>query len=290
MRCRTIGPAEREYPRALSEIQDRPVKLWVRGRPLDNAPAIAIVGTRRATTYGLEVASWLAGELAQAGLTVVSGMAKGIDSAAHRGALDAGGTTVAVLGNGLDRCYPACNRVLRDRILQVGTLVSEYPPGTPPRPFHFPVRNRLIVGLAFGVVLVEAPPTGGAMITARLAAEHSRDLFAVPGPIHSVNSLGPHLMLRQGARLAGSADDILDDLGLLRTESAGDSGELPPDEQRLLEALEATPVLLERVAARARMPPSTAAAVLVRLEMAGLATRHAGGRYALSVTAAAATR
>lgn len=283
MRCRTVGPGDAEYPVALGEIPDPPVRLYVRGRPLDNAPAVAVVGTRRATSYGLEVGEWLAGELAAAGMTVVSGMAKGIDAAAHRGALAAGGTTVAVLGSGLDACYPRCNRSLRKRILEAGTLVSEYPPGTPPLGFHFPVRNRIIVGMTMGVVLVEAPPAGGAMITARLAAELDRELFAVPGPIHSVASLGPHAMLRQGARLAGSAEQVLADLGVLHSPPDPDQAQLPADQRRVLDALEAQPLLLDVLARRARMPASTAAAVLVGLELAGLVTRHVGGRYSVAV-------
>lgn len=283
MKCRIVFRRNAEYLEPLGEIPDPPRRLYLRGRPLDNAPAIAIVGTRRATSYGLEVAEWLGGELAEAGLMVVSGMAKGIDAAAHRGALAVGGATVAVLGCGLDHCYPACNRGLRKRILECGTLVSEYPPGTPPLAFHFPVRNRIIVGMAMAVVLVEAPPSGGAMITARLAAEFGRELFAVPGPIHSVPSLGPHLMLRQGARLAGTADQILADLGILHSVPAGQDPTLSPDEQRVMDVLDAHPMLLERIAAKARMPASTAAVILVRLEMGGLATRHAGGRYAIAV-------
>ncbi|MEX2587708.1 MAG: DNA-processing protein DprA [Actinomycetota bacterium] len=284
MRCRIISGPSAEYPKALSEIPDPPRRLYLRGRALGNAPAIAIVGTRRATSYGLEVAAWLAGGLSEAGLTVVSGMAKGIDAAAHRGALDAGGATVAVLGCGLDRCYPACNRGLRKRLLECGTLVSEHEPGTPPLGFHFPIRNRIIVGMTMAVVLVEAPPSGGAMITARLAGEFGRELFAVPGPIHSVPSLGPHLMLRQGARLAWTADQILGDLGVLHNPPAAqDSPKLPPDEQRVMDALDAHPMLLEKVAGKARMPASTTTAVLVRLEMGGLAARHPGGRYARAV-------
>lgn len=283
MRCRRAAGQDAEYPRLLGEIPDPPERLYLRGRCLDNAPAIAVVGTRRASSYGMEVAEWLASGLAEAGLTVVSGMARGIDTAAHRGAMDAGGLTVAVLGCGLDVCYPACNRGLRKRILERGTLVSEYPPGTPPLAFHFPIRNRIIVGMTMAVVLVEAPPSGGAMITARLAGEFGRDLFAVPGPVHSVPSLGPHLMLRQGARLAGSADQVLADLGVLHSQPTGRTPNLPPDERRVLDALDAHPALLEKVASRAAMPASTAAAVLVKLEMGGLAARHAGGRYAKAV-------
>lgn len=290
VKCRVLYRRDAEYPQALGEIPDPPQRLYLRGRPLDNAPAIAIVGTRRATSYGLEVAEWLAGELAEAGLMVVSGMAKGIDAAAHRGALGAGGATAAVLGCGLDRCYPESNRRLRKRILECGTLVSEYPPGTPPLAFHFPVRNRIIVGMAMAVVLVEAPPSGGAMITAGLAAEFGRELFAVPGPIHSVPSLGPHQMLRQGARLAGTADQILADLGILHSVPDGQDPKLSPDERRVMDALDAHPALLERVAARAKMPPPTAAAVLVRLEMGGLATRHTGGRYATAVRSRSTAR
>lgn len=284
MNLRTIGRRDGEYPALLKEIPDPPDKMWLAGRPLDGAPALAVVGTRRASRYGIEAAFFLARELALSGVTVVSGLAKGIDAAAHRGALAAGAGTVAVLGCGLDICYPARHRDLFDRIEVSGTLVSEYPPGTRPLPYHFPVRNRIIAGMCLGVVVVEAAEAGGAMITARLGMEFGRDVFAVPGAVHSAVSAGPHLLIRDGARLAASAGQILEDLGMLRQETAAaEPVELHPDETRVLAALEAEPLLLDLVARRAGLPASTTAAVLAKLELKALAGRRAGGRFALPV-------
>lgn len=290
MKLRTIRRADPEYPALLKEVPEPPDRMWLAGRPLDHAPALAVVGTRRASRYGLEAAFWLARELAESGITIVSGMAKGIDGAAHRGALAAGGRTVAVMGCGLDICYPARHRDLFDRITDVGTLVSEYEPGTRPMPHHFPVRNRIIAGMSLGVVLVEASDGGGAMITARLGMEFGREVFAVPGAVHSPVSVGPHLMVRDGARLVASADQILEDLGMLRCPPADlPPPQLHPDEARVLAVLEAEPLLLDLVARRAGMPASTATAVLVKLELGGLVTRRPGGRYARAVSASGAS-
>lgn len=288
MNLRTVGRGDAEYPPLLKEVPGPPGRMWLAGKPLEPAPALAVVGTRRASRYGLEAAFWLARELAASGITIVSGLAKGIDGAAHRGALAAGGRTVAVMGCGLDICYPARHRNLFDEIAACGTMVSEYEPGTRPLPHHFPVRNRIIAGMALGVVLVEAPVAGGAMITARLAMEFGREVFAVPGAVHSPVSVGPHLLVRDGARLAASADQILEDLGMLRSPPAGPAGpDLHPDEARVLAVLEAEPLLLDLIARRAGMPASTTAAVLVKLEMASLVGRRPGGRYARALDAAA---
>ena len=288
MNLRTIGQRDAEYPALLKEVPGPPDRLWLAGKPLEPGPALAVVGTRRASRYGLEAAFWLGRELAASGVTIVSGLAKGIDGAAHRGALAAEGRTVAVMGCGLDICYPARHRDLFDQIAVCGTLVSEYEPGTRPLPYHFPVRNRIIAGMALGVVLVEASVAGGAMITARLAMEFGREVFAVPGAVHSPVSVGPHLMVRDGARLVASADQILDDLGMLRCPPADLPGpELHPDEARVMAVLEAEPLLLDLIARRAGMPASTTAAVLVKLEMAFLVSRRPGGRYAKAVETAA---
>ncbi len=284
MNLRTINRKDAEYPALLREIPQPPDKMWLAGRPLDQAPAVAVVGTRRASRYGLEAAFWISRELAQSGITIVSGLAKGIDGAAHRGALAAGGQTVAVMGCGLDICYPARHRDLFDGIAASGTLISEYEPGTRPLPNHFPVRNRIIAGMTLGVVLVEASAGGGAMITARLALDFGREVFAIPGAVHSPVSVGPHLMVRDGARLAASADQVLEDLGMLRCLPAGGpSPELAPDEARVVAVLEAEPLLLDLIAKRAGMPASTTTAVLVKLELAGLVSRRPGGRYVLAV-------
>jgi DNA processing protein len=283
---RHVAPGDAEFPPLLREIPAPPKFLHAAGRRLEPAPMVGVVGTRRPSRYGLEVGHAMAAGLAAAGVTVVSGLATGIDAAAHRGALDAGGITIAVLGNGLDVCYPWRNAALSEEIRAHGTLLSEYPEGTRPLRHHFPTRNRIIAGMALGVVIVEGREEGGAMITARLAGEMGREVFAVPGPVHAPESAGPLALIRDGARTVTSAEDVLEDLGLPAppTSRAGESRyELGPDEQRVLVALAAEPIVLDAIASAAAMPASAAAAVLARLELAGLAGRHPGGRFARTV-------
>lgn len=280
---RSVNRRADEFPALLREVPDPPARLFMMGKRLEPAPHVAVVGTRRASHYGLEVAHWLGGELASAGITVVSGMAWGIDAAAHRGALAAGGTTVAIMGCGLDICYPAGHRKLFDQITGSGTVISEHTEGIPPLKHHFPIRNRIIAGMSLGVVVVEGQPRGGAMITARLAMEFGREVFAVPGPVHSPGSSGPHLLIRDGARLVASADQVIEDLGMLALSQEPAPPQLHPDEARLLQGIDARPQLLDILASRVRMPTSTAAAVLVKLEMKNLVTRYPGGRYARAV-------
>jgi DNA processing protein len=279
------------YPPLLAEAPGAPAALWVSGRTLEPAPYLGVVGTRRASRYGLEVATWLGRDLAAAGVVVVSGMAAGIDAAAHRGAL-ATGSTVAVLGSGVDVCYPRSNAALYGEIAERGSLVSEYPPGTTPAPWRFPARNRIIAGMALGVVIVEARRDGGAMITARLALEYGREVFAVAGPVHASGSEGPHALVRDGARLVTSARDVLEDLGLASPQSAASwtqdpipalVASLSPDERRVLGVLQAEPQLLDRIARLAGMPASATTSILSRLELAGLASRHPGARFARTV-------
>lgn len=206
------------YPERLRQIADPPLVLYVRGQlpDLDSNPGIAMVGTRKATAYGLIQAEHIARKLAKAGFVIVSGMAEGIDSAASRGALKEYGKTVVVLGCGVDRCYPMANRFLRDDILISGAVISEYPPGTPPIKQHFPVRNRIICGLCPVTVIVEAPKRSGALITARTAVEQGRDVFAVPGNIDAPNSQGTNRLIADGeAGLLCSADDVILEYGCM---------------------------------------------------------------------------
>lgn len=281
---REISRSSAEYPPLLGEIPNPPRRLYAIGNPLQPAPYAAVVGTRRCTRYGFEVARFLARGLAQAGITVVSGMARGIDAAGHLGALDAGAPTLAVLGSGPDVCYPRANLHIYRKIAARGTIVSEYPPGTPALAYHFPERNRIISGMSLGVVVVEARVDGGAMITARLAGEHGRDVFAVPGPVHSPQSKGTHLLIREGCKLASSAEDIIDDLGFLNLRDPSPSAtELTPDERKVLSLLEAEPRLLDLLASAARMPASSVAAVLALLELKGLVQRYSGGHFSLAV-------
>jgi DNA processing protein len=205
---------DERYPALLAAIVDPPPVLWVRGS-VDalSAPAVAIIGSRAATPYAREVASRLAGELAERGVVVVSGLARGADGAAHRGCLDANGTTVAVLGSGPDTIYPAEHRELAVSICQSGALMSELGPGAPPLPEHFPLRNRLISGISLAVVVVEASERSGSLITARCALEQGRDVLAVPGSILSGRNRGSHGLLKDGAKVVETADDILEELG-----------------------------------------------------------------------------
>ena len=316
MDVREVGMGDPEYPPLLREVPGAPLKLYAAGRVLEPAPMISVVGTRRASRYGVEVAAWLARGLAAAGLVVVSGMALGVDAAAHRGALAGGGTTVAVLGSGLDVCYPLANAGLRAAILERGTLLTEHAAGVRPRAWHFPVRNRIIAGMSLGTVIVEARETGGALITARLSSEAGREVFAVPGPVNADGSRGTHALVRDGARLVTCAADVLEDLGFAEPapshppsggadpgleEAAGRNPEagaiagrtiprpvvaagLGPDELRLFAILQGEPVLLDTIAAQAGLPVSAAAAVLARLELKGVATRHPGARFARAVS------
>lgn len=281
-RVRRYGPG---FPALLAEMPGAPESIAVLGIDLAEAPYVAVVGTRRPTPYGVGAARLIAAGLARHGVVVVSGMALGIDSEAHKAALAAGGTTVAVLGCGADVCYPRRNRALYDQIVTQGSIVSEYPDGTEPLPYRFPERNRIIAGLCLGVVIVEGRDNGGAMITARLAGEIGREVFAVPGPIHSGASNGPHSLIRDGARLVRNAEEVLTDLGFLAltSEQTDAARDLLPDERRVLAALEAFPMVFDEVVARTGLPAASTAAVISRLEIEGLVARYPGSRFALPV-------
>lgn len=286
LNVRKVTRGHPDYPALLAEIFDPPPLLHVLGSAPGHGPCVAVVGSRRPTRYGLDVAERLGAELATLGVTIVSGMARGIDAAAHRGALAVGGRTVAVLGCGVDVCYPRSNRDLYHAIIESGCVVSELTQGTPPLPHHFPSRNRIIAGMSNAVVIVEGRPNGGAMITARLALEAGREVFAIPGAVHSPQSEGPHQLIREGARLVTSATDILEDLGLAILSSPdGGHIELTADESRLIAHIEAEPELIDRLAHLAHMPVSTTSAILSGLEMKGLVVRTAGARFALSAKA-----
>ncbi len=203
------------FPSLLEAIADPPQRLWMRGE-LDGSPGVAIVGTRRATRYGLGLARAMGRAVASAGWTVVSGLARGVDGEAHRGALDVAGVGVAVLGSGIDVWYPPEHRALGESLIEAGgAVVSEFPPGSRPEPWHFPARNRLISGLSAVVVVTEAADRGGALITARLAAEQGRDVFAVPGDVGRNTSRGTNLLIRDGAVPVLGADDLLEALSLV---------------------------------------------------------------------------
>jgi DNA processing protein len=278
--ARFAAPGDPDYWAPMLRLADPPVGIFVRGRPLDRGDErVAIVGSRRPTATGREVAANLARGVASAGMITVSGGAFGIDAAAHRGALDAGGLTVAVLGSGIDVPHPAGNRALFARIESSGTLVSEYPPGVPAEPFRFPARNRLIAALSRGVVVVEGAAKSGTRITAEHAVELGLDVFAVPGPVTGPLAETPLALIREGATLVRGAEDLLGDLGI-DAERMG-RGPAPQglsgDERRVFEALTA-PMLPAAAAHAAGMSPGRALSSLIDLELRGL-VRAAGGRF-----------
>lgn len=211
----TLTPGDAEYPRLLKEIFTPPEKLWVRGTLAGYEPAIAIVGTRKPSTDGIEAAEYFSRALASYGLTIVSGLAFGIDKATHAACLDAGGRTIAVLASGVDVITPTSHRELGERIVaEGGAIVSEFPPGLNARAEQFPQRNRLVSGLALGVIVIEAPEESGALITARFALEQNREVFVVPGPVQSPNYVGSHRLIQEGAALLAEPEEVLDILGI----------------------------------------------------------------------------
>ncbi|MFA6170551.1 MAG: DNA-processing protein DprA [Candidatus Margulisiibacteriota bacterium] len=259
------------YPQLLKQIHDPPPVLYLKGelRPTDQC-AVAIVGTRRASTYGLETARRLAGELAGQGITVVSGLAMGIDAAAHEGALTAGGRTIAVLGGGVDDPQPVCNAGLAVRVAKNGALVSEYPLGYQPNIWSFPRRNRIISGLSLAVIVVEGSEQSGAMITARLGLEQGREVMAVPGRIDSPLSRGPHSLLKDGAKLVETVGDVLEELNLASEKTrplVEPAYQLTIEEQRIVSALGSDPKHLDLLAAELSLPGHQLSAALLALEM-----------------------
>lgn len=269
--------ADEDYPRLLLETPDPPPVLYLKGRrELLNAPGLAIVGSRSATPQGVENALSFAQALAESGLAIVSGLARGIDAAAHRGGLAGRGSTVAVVGTGLDVVYPAANRALAHEISRGGLLVGEFPLGTPAIAGNFPRRNRLISGLARGVLVVEAALKSGSLITARLALEQGRDVFAIPGSIHSPLSKGCHRLIKQGAKLVESAQDVLEELGW----AAAPSSPAEPEAvgHPLLEYLGFDPVGMDTLADRCGLPPEQVSAALLELELQGVVASLPGGK------------
>jgi DNA processing protein len=281
------------FPVRLREIPYPPLYLFIKGTlmPTD-AQAVAIVGTRGASYYGLKACRRLAGGLAARGVTVVSGLARGIDTAAHQGALEMSGRTLAVLGCGLDVVYPPENRKLYEEIPEHGALVSEFPLGTPPEARNFPIRNRIISGLTLGVVVVEAGVSSGTAITVRYALDQSREVFAVPGPIDSPTSLGPHRLIQEGAKLVQDIDDILQELPALHRgpgplfATAASAGRVPEAASRLpedplLPLLGSEPMQLEELVQASHLPVKDILTRLTLLELQGLVKELPGKCYVL---------
>ena len=289
-----LACADERYPAWLRAIHDPPAVLYCDGLPeTGDRQAVAIVGSRRATPYGLRVTEALAGELSRLGITIVSGFARGIDAAAHRAALAAGGRTIAVLGCGLDVDYPPGHKSLHVEIAAGGAVLTEFAPGTPPRAAHFPRRNRIISGLALGVVVIEAAEDSGSLITARLALEQGREVFAVPGPIEAPTSRGPHGLLKQGAKLVEMVDDIVEELlpqldrslQTLKTEPIAalpKHVDLSSSERAMLDMMSREPLHLDELTERTGLTPAVVAGILLGLELRALVKQVPGQRYCLA--------
>jgi len=276
---RIVTLADTDYPTALLQIHDPPPLLYLKGRSeLLTQPGFAVVGSRNATAQGIANAEAFAGVLGEAGFVIVSGLALGIDAAAHRGGLASAASTIAVVGTGLDSVYPKRNHALAHEIASRGLLVSEFPLGTPPLAANFPRRNRLICGLSRGVLVVEAAPCSGSLITARLAAEQGREVFAIPGSIHSPLAKGCHALIKQGAKLVESAQDILEEMGITAPQriTSAATGEL---QHPLLEHIGFEPVDVQALCTRSGLDAAAVNAALTGLEISGAIEALPGGRW-----------
>jgi len=279
------------YPALLATLADAPPLLFVRGDPeVLTQAALAVVGSRNPTTGGRRLASRFAADLTRYGLVVVSGLAVGVDAAAHRGALEAGGLSIAVCGTGLDTVYPRTHAALADQLIAEGALVSEWPPGTPALPAHFPRRNRIISALSLGTLVVEAALRSGSLITARQAAEQGREVFAIPGSIDNPLARGCHALIRQGAKLVESVADILEELpanlAAARVQQSPLADDIPsrptklPEETRtLLNAMGYTPVTVDELVERVGLTAQMLSSMLLAMELQGLVEALPGGRY-----------
>ncbi len=283
-----LAATDPRYPPLLARLPDAPAVLYVSGDPaLLSEPQVAMVGSRNPTPAGRESARDFAAAFARAGLIVTSGLALGIDAASHAGALDAGGETIAVLGTGLDEIYPAANRKLAERIVGRGAVITEYPPGTPPLQMNFPHRNRIIAGLSLGTLVVEAACRSGSLITARLAGDAGRDVFAIPGSIRSELSRGCHQLIRQGAKLVERPEDVLVEFKISLVDqmvapprgAPSSASTLDKEYKILLDALAFEPASVDSLIERTGMNSESIASMLLILELDGHVAPHPGGRY-----------
>lgn len=281
---RIAVPTDDRYPALLGEIPAPPPVLYYRGELLEtDRLAVAVVGTRRLTPYGREMTARIAGDLARHGVTIVSGLARGVDGIAHQAALDAGGRTIAVLGSGIDRVYPPEHRNLAQRISEQGAVLSDYLPDTPPDGVNFPPRNRIISGLSLGVVVIEAPDRSGALITVDFAADQGREVFAVPGPANAANSSGCNRLIREGSRLVRTADDILEDLQISRlgtTPVVQRALPMSEEHRRLLAVLSHTPQHIDDLALLCDATVPEVSSQLMMLELQGLVRNTGAQHYA----------
>ncbi len=283
--ARLVTFHSRDFPCLLLQIPDPPPFLYVKGELNAREPAIAIVGSRRASPYGLATTSRLARELAGHGITVVSGMARGVDASAHRGALSCGGRSIGVLGCGIDVAYPAENRSLFAEMAEKGALVSEFPLGTRPVAENFPRRNRIISGLTTGVLVIEAAEGSGSLITAQCALDQGRDVYAVPGPITSNLSSGCNSLIKQGAKLVQRVEDILEELPA-RMDSAGEIPQSPhrcfsPEEASVYSRLSQIPLHIDEIAAKCALTAGEVSVILLRLELSGAISQFPGMYFAV---------
>lgn len=283
---KTISVENKNYPKLLKKIKNPPKVLYVKGEIRNNESCFAIVGTRRFSPYGKQIALEIAGDLAEAGLTIVSGLAPGIDTFVHQATIERGKRTIAVLGTGLDKksVYPQSNLKLAKKILETGgCLISEYEPGTPGAKFTFPQRNRIISGLSLGVLVVEAKQKSGALITADWAKTQNRKIFAIPGSIHSSNSKGCHLLIKKGAKLVESANDILKELNLqcLTSEVKHVAGETK-EENLILEAIKENALYIDKIIKKTKLPAAIVASTLAIMEIKSKVRNLGGNIYAIS--------
>ena len=293
--CHVVTQTDPRYPALLLQIPDPPAYFYMFGDSAAFPQSVAVVGSRNATDYGLTTTRRLSSDLARKGITVVSGLARGIDTAAHEGALQGGGHTVAVLGSGLANIYPRENKALCQRIAGRGAVISEFPLDAEPDAHHFPQRNRIISGMSLGTVVVEATRRSGSLITARMALEQNRDVFAVPGSVHSFKSMGTHALIKEGAKLVTHVGDILEELPVLQAVPAMDGGETiasPPAAvgltgaaKRVYEALSPYPMHVDALTRQLSIDSGRLAAVLLTLELQGLVRQEPGKLFRLSESA-----
>lgn len=288
--ARLVTFTSAEYPKSLFEIPDPPPFLYVRGELRSSESAVAIVGSRRATAYGLQTAARLAEALGNHGITVVSGMARGVDTAGHKGALAGGGRSIGVLGCGIDKVYPPENRKLFEEMAEKGALVSEFPLGTLPLAENFPRRNRIISGLSRAVLVVEAAENSGSLITAQFALEHGRDVYAVPGNISFTTSRGSNRLIKQGAKLVDCVDDILEDIPA-QAVAPGESGQagaarrtfsLTPKEAAIYEVLARSPLHVDDIITQTELTAGEVSSMLLHLELKGAVQPLPGSHYSIS--------
>ncbi len=288
-KARIVTFTDPSYPKLLREIDSPPMVLYIKGKDIPlGKTLVAVVGSRNPTHYGIKAAQKIGIGLARRGAGVVSGLARGIDSAAHMGCLRGRGVTVAVLGTGIDRIYPAMNRRLSEEIAEEGAVITEFPTGTPPEPKNFPIRNRIISGLSKGVVVVEATKKSGSLITASSALDQGREVFAVPGSIDSFKSTGTHFLIKQGAKLVENADDILEEFGFADKgafqggdgkTAAATAVEMDEAEKKIYEIIGDYPVHIDEIVRMGEIDPGQVSSILMKMELMGMVQQLPGKMF-----------